>query len=373
MTTHSLHQEAATYYPLLRCKTAERNALKDLSEAAKDRTAPIIEVPAAPFGSDEQGAQQDGTAAFKGYVKDLSQAFMGRKFFVDMGQVPPDARSSAGEHPVTSFWQEAREGKLFPPIPVPVISSRNPEAYLRATRLLTEESKAGLCLRLAASEIEAGVHLEWINRTLAFFALTPSQVDVIVDFGAVEDDGYNIGLLERLPYLDQWRTLISLAGAFRQYLSGMPLGENQDPRNDWLGYERAVGEGRLARMPSYGDYTIQYGQYQDPVNAPGTASVRYTLNDKWLIMKGELPRLNPYKCGQYAVHAEDICNHSGYCGSSFSAGDQYINLIASRKEAILSNRSKKSEGPGNSTTWLSATMNHHITLTAQQTSRLLDV
>ena len=373
MITHSTQQGMATYCPLLRCRPAERDALKKLSESVKDHTAPIIEVPAAPFGSDKKGAHPDGTAAFKGYVKDLNIAFTNRKYFVDMGQLPPDVRSSTGEHPVTRFWREATEGKLFRPIPVPVISLGNSSMYLRAVHSLIRESQEGLCLRLNPDEIEAGTHLVYINSVLSSFALAPSQVDVIVDFGRVVDNSYNLGLLAQLPYLQEWRTLISLAGAFRRDLTGLVVGTHQDPRQDWAGYENAVAQGRFPRVPIFGDYTIQYGQYQEPVNARGTASVRYTLDESWMIRKGELPNLNPFGCGQYAVHAEAICNHPAYPGSSFSAGDQYIYDIASRKETILKTNgpTKKGEGPGNPTTWLSAGMNRHITLTAQQTSRLL--
>jgi hypothetical protein len=107
----------------------------------------------------------------------------------------------------------------------------------------------------------------------------------------------------------------------------------------------------IERIPAFGDYTIQYPFYEPPPDrCTFSASIRYTSDDYWLIMRGE----NVFNedgpgFSQWPAEAQVLCGHEEFCGSNFSAGDMYINERASNPDQT-----------GSAKTWLQAGINHHI-------------
>jgi Beta protein len=71
---------------------------------------------------------------------------------------------------------------------------------------------------------------------------------------------------------------------------------------------------------------------------------------------------NPTGSGheQYIAQAQLLCGRPEYRGRSFSAGDEYIYVIATEMKQT-----------GNPKTWIQAAMNHHMTLAARQISAAL--
>jgi len=114
---------------------------------------------------------------------------------------------------------------------------------------------------------------------------------------------------------------------------------------------------RISRIPRFGDYTIFHPFERR--NFPGmniSASIRYTTEDDWLIMRGEaLKKKDGAGYAQYPANAEMLCEKKEYCGRSYSYGDKYI------ADSLL-----HTSHPGNPKTWLAAGINHHLTLVARQ-------
>lgn len=109
------------------------------------------------------------------------------------------------------------------------------------------------------------------------------------------------------------------SGAFPPDLQQFEPGNRRIPRSDWLAWKKAVSESKnRMRKPSFSDYTIQYGLYKEPVegNNP-SVSVRYTLDEEWLIMRGEAVRgKNPSDSDegrpgreQWHGHAQLLCDN----------------------------------------------------------------
>lgn len=116
-------------------------------------------------------------------------------------------------------------------------------------------------------------------------------------------------------------------------------------------------------LPVYGDYTIQCPTYSEaPQYANTSASVRYTYENYWVIMRGEGLR-NPGGPGysQYPANAQLLCEREEFCGSTFSSGDRYIN-----------DRALNPAKTGNASTWLQAGINHHITFVVRQIARYFE-
>lgn len=88
-----------------------------------------------------------------------------------------------------------------------------------------------------------------------------------------------------------------------------------------------------------------------------SGSIRYTSDTYWVVMRGEKLN-NPDGPGyeQYIAQAQLLRERPEFRGPKFSAGDAYIEFIATQEVET-----------GYTGSWLRAAINHHVTLAAQQT------
>jgi hypothetical protein len=80
-----------------------------------------------------------------------------------------------------------------------------------------------------------------------------------------------------------------------------------------------------------------------------SASIRYTTDSDWLVVKGR--NVRQYGFEQYFDLCRALVERPEYYGPAFSWGDEYIGRCAAREV-----------GPGNATTWRKVGTNHHITV-----------
>ncbi len=119
-------------------------------------------------------------------------------------------------------------------------------------------------------------------------------------------------------------------------------------------------------MPAYGDYTVQHPVFRGPgFGLNFSASIRYTAEDDFVIMRGEGVRNDDGPgYAQWPANAMMLCERREFQGEDFSAGDRYIKEMSKEVEK---NGSGRTGGPG---TWLQAAFNRHLTLTVRQISSL---
>jgi hypothetical protein len=117
-------------------------------------------------------------------------------------------------------------------------------------------------------------------------------------------------------------------------------------------------------LPSFGDYTIQHPIFYEPVEGANvSASIRYTSEAYWVVMRGEgLRNRDGAGFAQYPANAELLLSRKEFCGSHFSYGDAYIWQMGSHQ----------SPTNGNPETWLRAGINHHLVFQARQIPRFLN-
>ena len=168
-------------------------------------------------------------------------------------------------------------------------------------------------------------------------------------------------MCNRIPTLKEWRRFIIAGGSFPVNLEGLAIGTRIQPRYDWLHWQAwaPAPKAAWARTPDFGDYTVQHPVFQlPPPGANPSASIRYAAEYHWVIMRGG-PLRSKKTAGskQYYGNAQLLCEHDDFKGATFSLGDKYISDVADHRG-----------DPGNTTTWLTAAINHHITLTAKQVS-----
>ena len=244
---------------------------------------------------------------------------------------------------------------------IPVTGLDRDRNYQAKTAQVARIDKRGGCIRLYPSNLARSSLVEDLDRLLTSLALPPDEADLIVDYQLISDFALPYTrLCQRIPYLSQWRTFTVISEAFSQDLTEYEKnGQYIRDRGDWLFWQSQVAA-KLPRLPAYGDYSIQYALYvEPPERANVSASIRYTAEDYWVIMRGE-GLFNERSPGnaQYAAHAELLCEREEFCGRSFSYGDRYID-----------NLNNGIEGPGNPETLIRAGINHHVTLVVDQLSK----
>jgi hypothetical protein len=122
-------------------------------------------------------------------------------------------------------------------------------------------------------------------------------------------------------------------------------------RSEWLLYKKVVAKLPAGfEPPTFGDYAISSADMPkgDMRLLKPSASVRYTINDAWLITKGSNVRDNGFE--QFRDRCGDVVNSGLALPAGYSAGSDYVRGCHA-----------KTEKTGNLTTWRWVGTNHHIT------------
>jgi hypothetical protein len=191
----------------------------------------------------------------------------------------------------------------------------------------------------------------------------PGQIDLLLDWEAItETAGPQTALaiaaiVPNLPSLAAWRSITFAASSFPNTLAAAGVGRATIARAEWEAYQLLLNTPPGGRLLSFGDYAIAYPIYES-VPFPGSAAIRYTINDEWLIYRGRAvrgPRFGGF--AQFHALCQQLLADPEYRGPAFSWGDGVIKLCAQQQS-----------GPGNLTTWRSVGTNHHIALVGRQLS-----
>ena len=361
------------YVPILRWKQAERFALRYLQPEDRKRITPLIELTPLSFKSKKTPQREavplDPVQVVHEESKKLLEACSNFPFFLDLRHVAVDiARNRGRIHALEYFAEVGRNYKLAL---VPVTGLLRTAQYQASVATIVKADNRGLCLRLTPAEIMDSGFKSILKAFLSSMRLGEESVHLLVDYEAGEPAVPSLSsILAAIPKLGKWQTLSMASGAFPPDLQGFELGNQRIPRSDWLAWKRAVSQSEIRiRKPSFSDYTIQYGMYKEPVEGSNpSVSVRYTLDEEWLIMRGEAVRgkatseSNESRPGreQWHGHAQLLCdNQDLFYGEGFSWGDAFI------REKSLDKKNY-----GSHEIWLRAGINHHMTVVSRQIASL---
>lgn len=364
------------YFPILRWKQAEMNALHRVRVDDKARMTPIIEITPASFspknrdkGTDDSSKTNplvaidpvhDPGSVLRHHVKEVLRFWGNSPFFLELGHLEGAVPLINGtSHPLTYFTDVARSYRLKL---VPVTTLNRSAAYKSAVADSVRTDGNGVCIRLNPNDLLGASFAHHLGQAQDELGTSPAATDLLIDYGVFDPGAPEIAkLLSNLPHMEDWRSLIVARGAFPKDLQGFELGARRIPRSDWTSWVSGMhGSGRL-RWPSFSDYTIQYGQYVEPPdNANPSASIRYTLAEQWLIMRGEGIKNEGGPGGaQWNAHATLLVEGEDFYGPDFSDGDEYISKMS---------RDQKTHG--NPMTWIRAGLNHHMSVVSRQIAAL---
>jgi len=340
------------YVPVLRLKPGELWALRYLASDVRESVTPIVEVLPKNLGRNRSNPEGDLDVAVKVICEEIWKVWGDRNFFLDTDNVS-DAAIEA--HVLATFAADALAEKL---LVTPMIALRNSSTKLSAVQRSIGVLNTGCGLRLNRGDLGKPETAGVISELTRKLELTPADIDLIVDLGISTGFPPFNYVRENLPQLLEWRSFTVLSGAFPKDLQDRAPGVHRIPRLDWQHWvsELAVGING-ARSPSFGDYTVQYGNYVEPPDRPNpSASIRYTSDTEWILMRGQ-GIYNKDGAGnkQWPANALLLSEMPEFCGPAFSEGDRYI-----------ANHAGTYQQAGSPGTWIRAAINHHLVFTARQ-------
>ena len=365
-----------SYVPILKWKRAEHGALTELSEDIKAKTLPLVElVMPKPKNSLKDTSIDDlyaeviqifNTKKMQEIPKEIFAVWGARPIMVDFSLLYPEVKLAALKYVITEA------AKLNLNI-VPVVNFRDNREFKAVVVNAHRELKDDVCIRISANDLK---NIEGVNKSLTSYinlaGIDESCTYLVVDLkdasevGDYSDYKRMVDASQQLLNLPKWKGFILSAGSFPLDLSECKIDQdNFLARNDWAYWKKQYGRDDLNRIPTFSDYGIRHPIYVESYQfREPTASVKYTLEDKWWVVKGK-KREYKYFLGAAALLSTD----KSFYGATFSNGDKYIAEKALHYPKYL--KDPKIKGTGTTELWLKAGLNHHLSVVSGQLSSLV--
>lgn len=355
------------YVPILKGKEGEFAALQELKSDVRSLIMPLIEIPSIPLDYTSNRPAKSLDDHLIGIPERLSKCSMGNPLYLDLPSHGEEEHFKDGKLALDAILNDCEKLGVSA---VPVVSRTSSDDYLSTAGLHGASFGSGLCVRLVEKDFNEDIDLESeidrIVRRIGDPASSP--VDLILDLQDIGSEGNRSIVFSRyvfslIPRKDVWRRIILAAASFPEDLSDVDAATTTLlPRHEWNLWQA------LQRKPNglprkdliYGDYAVSnpVSKLLDPRTMRMSANIRYTTEDKWLVIKGRNVRQHGFS--QYFELCETLVARQEYCGREFSWGDTYVDDCALAMK-----------GPGNATTWRKVGVNHHLTLVARQLANRL--
>lgn len=342
------------YVPCLRWKQGEYQALIRLREGTKSRITPLIELPERGWDFETQTEAKSLEQHLAPFAERVHRKWGDRPCFVDLRLLGDEVILADQTHAVDTVFSELRSQGCRA---IPVTGPERDGQYQKTVRNAARRDGLGVCLRLGLAQAAESSVKQTVDELLRTVGAKPVETDLVLDLEApnfVPLEGFSKlvqGVLLRILRLHEWRTLTLLGTSFPRTMAGLARGAQLVDRYEWRLYQRVAGSllDEQCRAPTFGDYAIAHPEVL-PVDmriVKPTASLRYTVDDAWNIIKGQNVREHGYH--QYAGMCQALLSSPEFAGRGFSSGDAYIADCADGLQ-----------GTGNLTTWRWVGTNHHI-------------
>ncbi len=287
--------DRSLYVPVLKVKRGEKKALRHLRTETKRHITPLLEIiERRPKGKQQiiPTLEVHVANAFVNLKESLSEI---TRCFLDVRELAADGPDAAK----CVFDLAVHHGIAF----TPVTGLSRSADVLAALKFKTN----GTALRVTRAELERGSLKQELLSFMKKHNLAYAEIDLILDLGSVEDmvaDGVSAlteVFLDEIPEQNQWRTMTISGSAFplgmaRVEKNGHALAE----RSEWKAWLNDLFPKRynLPRLPIFSDTCIQHPRGVEGFNfrtMKASATIRYTLNDEWLLIKGESTKIKSAK------------------------------------------------------------------------------
>jgi hypothetical protein len=275
----------ANYVPILLTKRGERFALRDLPGSVHELFTPLLVVAPIDWDFEEERPSKTISEHIQRLPSEIHEARGGKPAMVELPFLEDDETMSSGEHPLV--WLTAQcETPL-----IPAVSPNRTAAYRAAVAQVAARDRLGICLRLHIEEWPINAPAE-LDELLQSLPVDLDECDLVLDLG---DETGDLALtvsrqqLRSLPHVHDWRSVV-LAGSAMPKEMPQGTGVHELESREWVIY-RTLLEGDLPRVPTFGDYAIACPDPTldvDPKIMSLSATVRYAVEQSWLVPKGQL-------------------------------------------------------------------------------------
>jgi hypothetical protein len=344
---------ATDYVPVLKWRQGEYQALWRLNDAQKARIVPLIEVTPPDFDFEEWQPKKTIDEHLKKFANRLKQKWGERPALIDAGLLHPATRMIGGTHPVSWLMDQVRPHGAYL---IPVTEFERDDEYQDAVRMAHAVDGHGAALRCSLEDAAEFGFADNVEALAERLELDVSDFDIVIDLKSPNFEPLDglaallLSVLSASPAFQVARSLTIVATAFPPSMAEVKGPIQFVSRREWLLYKVLIGILPLgARRPTFGDYAIASPELPqgDMRLLKPSATVRYAVDDGWIIAKGSNVRDNGYE--QYRGCCGAVTRDASYLGAGFSPGSDYI-------ERCQSGAAKT----GNLTTWRWVGTNHHI-------------
>jgi hypothetical protein len=344
---------ATDYVPVLKWRQGEYQALWRLNDAQKARIVPLIEVTPPDFDFEEWQPKKTIDDHLQKFAGRLKQKWGERPALLDAALLHPTTRMIDGTHPLLWLMTQVRPNGANL---IPVTNFERDAEYQNAVRVANAVDACGVVLRCSledAADSDFADNVEALAETLE---LEVSDFDIVIDLKSPNFeplDGLATLLskvLSASPAFQTARSLTIVATAFPISMAEVKGPVQFVSRREWLLYKLLMGMlSSDARSPTFGDYAIASPELPqaDMRLIKPSATVRYAVDDGWIIAKGSSVRDNGFE--QYRSCCGMVTGAASYLGPGFSPGSDYI-------ERCRAGVAKT----GNLSTWRWVGTNHHM-------------
>jgi hypothetical protein len=364
------------YVPILKWKYAEQNALAGLVDEYKDQISPLIELvmpkPKSLFKDKEKKIRKTREELFQELItefitkripkipKEIAEYWGTRLAFIDFSLLYTVELKAESIGKILE--EAAKQGVIL----IPILNLSDSEKIKTEIRQALKKYKRGVCLRIVSSDLENTNKLNnELDVVLKYLDTSCGNIDLVVDIKEKGECYFKyFNLSQDIKDLTKYRNFIFACGTFPEDLSECTVDEEKlIPRIEWLSWLNMRNK-QTKRVPTFADYTIRNPIYNETLQFyHPTSSIKYALEDNWLILKGKIKRFE-----LYLASAALLVKDGRFGGGKFSNGDKFIAEKAKHFETYIKNPGVK--GTGNTPQWLDAFINHHLTLTAHQIAKL---
>lgn len=342
--------DGVQYYPILKWKKGEQDAVRYLDAADQQHMLPILEVLAA--------ADTD------------LRAKLGAQLKLAGGDTFPfgiDGRyvwsAGSGFKPLLKLCAGLlKDGYRA----CPVINAPDLFANASALTLLEEFEEVVLRLRLHLMTLAQALQaVKDVRKVIG----RKAQLHVIYDLGPIGDapEAWLRGFAE--PFVRDTlaaghATNVALAGgSFPLTLTGIPIGANTKlRRKEWHVWKDLRAQADCADV-RFGDFAVTNPEpleISDPTAMNPSAAIRYALDGEWWLLRGRgVKTRGAGGFGQYKTLCKLLVASPDYYGATFSYGDGRYGVYAQPGQSQT----------GNLTTWRRDATNHHLVQTIRRLSQ----
>lgn len=356
----------------------ELRALKHLEDDSAENLIPLLEIPLSPWDYVNDQPSKDIKSHIESVLDNIVKYWINKPFFISLSReiLTAEDEGNTAEDYIKEFAETIKQDKYKDisfsfVIPILVPDFNYGLLYSQLSSIIEQNSSINFTLRILVDllDFECDLHLieTEIQAVLEKFNRKCENSTLIIDMGSIWKDDISAVMLsvklvlQEIPNSTNWENIVISMSSFPDSLSCVEKRTSNDSfkRIEWQVWNKIVQ--REAFKPIYSDYSIAHPLLNevDPRIINMYASIRYTLDETWFILRGD--SLRDFGFTQYPKLCRDLIGSGKFSGKSFSWGDSRI------KEFTEDGNTRT----GNATTWREIGNNHHFKLVLQQLSNLI--